>query len=437
MERFERDSSMIFSFYTLGCKANQFDTQAMEQIVVERGHTIVPFHEKWDVCVINSCTVTATADKKSRQVIRQAQRANPEGIIAVCGCYAQIDPQSAQDLNVDIIGGAVGKEEFIASIEQCYIDKQKKVLRTNLKSRVPFEVLNSGCLFGRTRALIKVQDGCDNYCTYCIIPYSRGHIRSMPIETAKEQIAKLEAEGYKETIVTGIEISSYGLDFPGNIRLIDLLEAMSIAAPKIRIRLGSLEPRTVTEEFCLRLSQLKNICKHFHLSMQSGCDDTLRRMKRKYDTARYFQSVELLRRYFPNCAITTDLITGFPEESEDEFAVTLNFIKQCNFSSMHIFPYSVRKGTPAAAMKQIEKKIKEKRAEQAISVAKQMKDNFLSEQIGLIHSVLFETQKNGAWRGYTETYLEVVVKSNKNLHNCVENVKITSVENDTLLGIIL
>jgi len=428
---------MIFSFYTLGCKANQFDTQAMERMVSRRGHSVAAFHEAWDVCVINTCTVTATSDKKSRQVIRQARRANPDGIVAVCGCYAQMSPEDVQKLDTDVVGGATGKDAFLDAIEAAYETKQKALLQTKYTRQTPFEILESGCLSGRTRALMKVQDGCDNYCTYCIIPYSRGHVRSMPLETAVEQIKKLQEEGYHETVITGIEISSYGVDLPGSVSLIDLLEALSQAAPALRIRLGSLEPRTVTDEFCRRLAPLSNICRHFHLSLQSGCDATLSRMRRKYTTARYRESVQLLRKYLPNCSITTDLITGFPGETEEEFQQTLTFIEECAFSSMHIFPYSIRKGTPAASMEQIPGPVKDERVKRAMAVADGMKANYMHAQIGLCHAVLFETHKNGMWYGHTDTYLEVGVKSDADLHNCMKSVRIVSSDKECLHGEII
>jgi len=427
---------MNISFYTLGCKANQFDTQAMEQIAAKRGHKICGFDESWDACIINTCTVTATSDKKSRQIIRQAKRMNPDGVVAVCGCYAQMSPDDVDTLGVDVIGGAVGKESFLEAVEKAIREKKKSVIRTVLDRKTPFEILDSGCLSGRTRALMKVQDGCDNYCTYCIIPYSRGHIRSMPVETAVSQIVDLEKDGYREVVITGIEISSYGADQTPQTGLIDLLEAISLAAPTIRIRLGSLEPRTVTDEFCQRLVPLTNICRHFHLSMQSGCDATLKRMHRRYDTERYFESVTLLRKYFPGCSITTDMITGFPEETEEEFTASLAFITKCAFSSMHIFPYSVRKGTPAASMPQIEKSVKEERAKRASVVAKEMTKKYLEAQIGSAHSILFEIYRDGFWYGHTETYLETAVASDLPLHNEIKTVKIEAVQNGILLGVI-
>ncbi len=425
---------MVFSLYTLGCKANQFDTQAMEQLIVKRGHSIVSFEDDWDVCIVNTCSVTSTSDKKSRQIIRQARRKNPDGIVAVCGCYAQMSPDDVQALGVDVVGGAVGKEKFLDSIETYFENKIPTVNRTVLSRGIPFEILESGCLSGRTRALMKVQDGCDNYCTYCIIPYSRGHIRSMPLETAKEQIQKLSRDGYREVIITGIEISSYGRDLEGKPSLIDLLELISREAKDMRIRLGSLEPRTVTKEFCQRLKPLTNICRHFHLSLQSGCDETLSRMKRKYNTDRYFESVTLLRNHFPNCSITTDLIVGFPEESEEEFNTTLSFIKKCAFSAMHIFPYSIRKNTPAAKMPQLTRDIKELRVKKASQIAKEMHNAYLTTQLNTSVPVLFETEKDGLWHGHTDTYIEVIVSSDLPLQNEVRPVRIDSISKGLLLG---
>ncbi len=425
---------MRYSFYTLGCKANQFDTQAMEQLVNARGHSVCSFDDDWDVCILNTCSVTSTSDKKSRQAIRQAQRKNPNGIIAVCGCYAQMSHKEVEALGVNVVGGAVGKEDFLDSIESFFDSRKPSVNHTVLSRGIPFEILEPGCLSGRTRALMKVQDGCDNYCTYCIIPYSRGHIRSMPIDTAVEQIKKLKKDGYKEVIITGIEISSYGRDLINTPSLIDLLERISYEADDMRIRLGSLEPRTVTNEFCNRLAPLKNICRHFHLSLQSGCDETLARMKRKYNTARYFESVTLLREFFPNCSITTDLIVGFPEETQEEFDSTLSFIRKCSFSAMHIFPYSIRKNTPAARMQQLTRTIKESRAKIASTIAAKMHTEYLDSQLGTIVSVLFETSKDGYWHGHTDTYIEVIVKTDLPLQNELRNVRINSVLSGQLVG---
>ena len=286
----------------------------------------------------------------------------------------------------------------------------------------------------RTRAMLKVEDGCQNFCTYCIIPFARGPVRSVPLAVAVEQTEKLRQEGYREIVVTGIEISSYGRDFGDGTTLIDLLEKLSEAAGEMRIRLGSLEPRTITEEFCRRAAKLKNLCPHFHLSLQSGCDETLKRMNRRYDTARFYESVELLRAYFDGVAVTTDLITGFPGETEEEFGKTLDFIRKCGFAAMHVFPYSVRPGTKAAAMEQLTAAVKEERAARASAAAAAMHRAYLEGCVGKVFPVLFEqTDERGRTCGHAPNYMDVAVEET-DLHNQIRNVKITGIDGDILVG---
>ena len=281
--------------------------------------------------------------------------------------------------------------------------------------------------------MLKVEDGCVNFCTYCIIPYARGPVRSLPLDKAMEQAAQLKADGYREIVLTGIEISSWGKDLKNGQTLIDLIEALCKAAPGVRIRLGSLEPRTVTEDFCRRAAALPDLCPQFHLSMQSGCDATLKRMNRKYDTARFAQSVALLNQYFEHPAITTDMIVGFPEETEEEFAQTLDFIRACGFAQMHIFPYSIRPGTPAAEMRQVPKAIKEERARRGAAVAAEMRQAYLAACVGKMYPVLFEQPKDGRFFGHAPNYMEVLVEG-QDLHNTVKNVRITGLEGEALLG---
>ena len=299
--------------------------------------------------------------------------------------------------------------------------------------RRQYEHLPAGGLEGRTRAMLKVEDGCVNFCTYCIIPYARGGVRSLPKAVAVEQTAQLRQEGYRELVFTGIEISSWGHDLKTGETLIDLLEAVSAAAGDMRLRLGSLEPRTITEDFCRRASKLPNLCPHFHLSLQSGCDETLHRMNRKYDTARFCQSVTLLRAYFDRPAVTTDLICGFPGETEEEFARTLAFIEKCGFAAMHIFPYSIRPGTKAAAMEQLSAAVKERRAARAAEVASQMHRAYLEGCVGQVYPVLFEQEKDGYYTGHAPIYCETGVRG-EDLHNKVLNVKITGTDGDMLIG---
>lgn len=417
---------MKFAFYTLGCKVNQFETQAMEHELLARGHSLGGFDEVCDCYVVNTCTVTAISDKKSRNALRRARKLNPAAVIGVCGCYAQVSPDQVRQLDVDVISGTGGRTEFLNMMEQAAASRQRQVAVDNALRRRQFEVLPAGGLLTRTRAMLKVQDGCVNFCSYCIIPYARGPVRSLPLATAVEQARQLAAEGYRELVVTGIEISSYGADFKDGTGLRDLLPALCAAAPQVRIRLGSLEPRTVDEAFCRAIGGLENLCPQFHLSLQSGCDTVLARMRRRYDTARYLESCRLLRQTFPGCAITTDLIVGFPGETEAEFAQTLDFLEQCRFAAMHIFPYSRREGTPAAAMEgQIANGEKAARAARAETVARRLTGEYEQAMVDKTVPVLFEQQKDGWYTGHAPNYVLVGVKTGRDLHNQVLPVRVT------------
>ena len=424
---------MRVAIYTLGCKVNQYETQAMEQELTRRGHTLVPFEDTADAYIINTCSVTAVSDKKSRQMIRRCKKRNPAAVVAACGCYVQTHPDEAAGLDIDLIAGTGDRMAFLDLFEQAAGEKQPLTLLDDALRRRDFEVLPAGGMAERTRAMLKVEDGCVNFCTYCIIPYARGGVRSLPKAVAVEQTAQLRQEGYRELVFTGIEISSWGHDLKTGETLIDLLEAVSAAAGDMRLRLGSLEPRTITEDFCRRASKLPNLCPHFHLSLQSGCDETLRRMNRKYDTARFYQSVTLLRAYFDRPAVTTDLICGFPGETEEEFARTLAFIEKCGFAAMHIFPYSIRPGTKAAAMEQLSAAVKERRAARAAEVASQMHRAYLEGCVGQVYPVLFEQEKDGYYTGHAPNYCETGVQG-EGLHNKVLNVKITGTDGDMLIG---
>ncbi|MBR2131169.1 MAG: tRNA (N(6)-L-threonylcarbamoyladenosine(37)-C(2))-methylthiotransferase MtaB [Oscillospiraceae bacterium] len=424
---------MRIAIYTLGCKVNQYETQAMEQELTRRGHTLVPFEQQADAYIINTCTVTAVSDKKSRQMIRRARKENENAVVAVCGCYAQTKPQEIAALEVDLVSGTGDRMKFLDLLEHAVREKEPVLSVDEAMRRRNFEVLPAGGMTARTRAMLKVEDGCVNFCSYCIIPYARGPVRSLPIEIAVEQTRQLRQEGYQEIVITGIEISSWGQDLRENTGLIDLLEAVSEAAGEMRLRLGSLEPRTITEDFCRRAVKLTNLCPHFHLSMQSGCDDTLRRMNRKYDTARYRESVELLNRYFHRPAITTDLIVGFPGETEEEFEETLEFVRSCRFAEMHIFPYSIRTGTPAAAMEQVAKAVKEERAARAAAVATELKQSYLSDCVGKIYPVLYEQMYDERYCGHAPNYAVVAV-AEKDLHNQTIPTRIVGVENGALIG---
>ncbi len=425
---------MRIAIYTLGCKVNQYETQAMEQELTRRGHEIVPFDGAADAYIVNTCSVTAVSDKKSRQMIRRCRKLNEHAVVAACGCYVQTHSDEAAGLGLDLIAGTGDRMVFLDLLEQAAREKEPLMLLDDALRRRAFEVLPAGGMAERTRAMLKVEDGCVNFCTYCIIPYARGPVRSLPKAEAVAQTRRLREEGYRELVITGIEISGWGHDLKNGETLIDLLEAVSEAAGEMRLRLGSLEPRTITEEFCRRAARLPNLCPHFHLSMQSGCDGTLRRMNRKYDTARFYESVSLLRQYFDRPAVTTDLITGFPGETEEEFAQTLAFIEKCGFAAMHIFPYSVRPGTKAAAMPdQCTAAVKERRAARAAETAERMKQAYLHGCVGQTYPVLFEQEKGGLYVGHAPNYCQVGVRG-EDLHNAVRNVKIEAVDGDMLIG---
>ncbi len=428
---------MKIAIYTLGCKVNQYETQAIEQELTGRGHTLLPFEESADAYIINTCTVTAVSDKKSRQMIRRARKENPNAIVAVCGCYAQTKPEEVATLGVDLVSGTGDRMKFLDLLENAVREKEPVLAVDEALRRRVFEVLPAGGMAARTRAMLKVEDGCVNFCSYCIIPYARGPVRSLPLAVAVAQTRQLKQEGYREIVITGIEISSWGQEFRDGTSLIDLLEAVSEAAGEMRLRLGSLEPRTITEEFCRRAAQLPNLCPHFHLSMQSGCDATLRRMNRKYDTARYQESVDLLRQYFDHPAITTDLIVGFPGETEEEFAQTLDFIRRCRFAEMHIFPYSIRTGTPAATMAQVSGPVKDQRASQAAAVAREMQEAYLAACVGQVFPVLYEQERGGRCCGHAPNYASVAVPTDSAQHNTVLPTRIVGVENGVLLGEVL
>ena len=428
---------MKFAFYTLGCKTNQYETQAMERLLKDRGHEIGHFDEACDAYVVNTCSVTAVADKKNRAVIRRCRRENPEAVIGVCGCYTQHDPETVRNLGVDVLGGSGQRTEFLDALLEALEKREHVEQLDNAMKRRSFEILPAGGLEERTRAMLKVQDGCVNFCTYCIIPYTRGPVRSEPLDQAVAQAKELADRGYREIVVTGIEIASWGVDLPGKPEPALLIEEICRAVPELRIRLGSLEPRIVTEEFCERLHIYHNLCPQFHLSMQSGCDTVLKRMHRKYDTARFYESVSLLRKYFPGCAVTTDMIVAFPGETEEEFRQSLEFIRKCAFSEMHIFPYSRRPGTPADKMPgQHNNDVKEQRSRTAIAIGEEMNRAYRESLIGTVQEVLFEEASGEYYTGHALNY-ERVYALGENLHNQVKNVKITGLYGDGILGEIL
>ena len=425
---------MKFAFYTLGCKVNQYETQAMQRLLTEKGHTLGTFDEVCDGYIINTCTVTAVSDKKSRNAIRRVRKLNPAAVVGVCGCYAQTSPDDLRKLDVDVLIGTDGRKAFLDHMEQAAADRQKWECVADSGLPRQFEILPAGGLAERTRALLKVEDGCNNFCTYCVIPYARGRVRSMPLQTAVEQARGLAAAGYREIVINGIEISSWGWEWKNDSHLRDLLYAICTAVPEVRIRLGSLEPRTIDEEFCQLLSPCKNLCPQFHLSLQSGSDAVLKRMNRKYDTARYLESVELLHRYFPGCAVTTDLIVGFPGETEEEFAESLAFLKTCRLAQFHIFPYSRRKGTPADKMPgQLTTAEKEDRAARAAEVADELVAAYQTGLIGSRQEVLFEQEEDGYFTGHAPNYIKVYAKG-ETLHNCIRTVTLKARFRDGMLA---
>ena len=426
---------MKIAFYTLGCKANQFETQALERLFAERGHEIVPFDGFADVYVVNTCTVTALSDKKSRNAARRCKKCNPAARLVLCGCYAQVKPQEARALcGADAVIGTPDKSRVVSIVEELAPDGVR-----DLWHEAPplFDVLPAGGLSGRTRALLKVQDGCRNFCTYCLIPFARGPERSMPFDTAVSEARRLAEEGYREIVLTGIEISAYGRDLPGRPGLISLIEALCQAAPGCRIRLGSLEPRTVTEDFARRCAALPNLCPHFHLSLQSGCDRTLRAMNRHYSAGEYKAACELLRRYLPGCGLTTDLIVGFPGETREDFEESLRFVTECGLGKVHVFPYSRRQGTRAASMPgQLSQAEKAARSQQAIRVCRALEQKDLEARVGQTYDVLFEQQEDGWFTGHIPEYCLVKARG-EGLHNRVLPVKITGCEEETLVGEVL
>ena len=427
---------MKFAFYTLGCKTNQYETQAMERLLSAIGHELGHFDEACDGYIINTCSVTAVADKKNRAVIRRCRRSNPNAVIGVCGCYSQHAPEAVRELGVDVLGGSGGRQQFLADMLVALESRQQQEHLDIALRRREFEILPPGGLTERTRAMLKVQDGCVNFCSYCIIPYTRGPVRSAPLELCLEQTRELAAMGYREIVITGIEIASWGVDLPGKPEPGTMIEAVCREVPELRVRLGSLEPRIVTEEFCLRLKALPNLCPQFHLSMQSGCDSVLARMKRKYDTARYYESVRLLKTHFPGCAVTTDMIVAFPGETEEEFAESLAFIRRCGFADMHIFPYSRRPGTPADKMPgQHNNTTKEERSRAAIAVAAEMNREYRGKLIGTVQEVLFEETDGEYYTGHAPNYVKVYAEG-ENLHNEVKNVRITGLHRDGVIGIL-
>ena len=422
------------ALHNLGCKVNAYETEAMQEMLEQNGYEIVPFQEGADVYIINTCTVTNMADRKSRQMIHKARKMNPEAVVVAAGCYVQTaEMQEKLDPDIDIVIGNNKKQDLIRILaeywkeETLHPEQVEELIDINHTKE--YENLTLDRTAEHTRAYIKVQDGCNQFCSYCIIPFARGRVRSRKAQDVTDEVRRLAENGYKEVVLTGIHLSSYGMDLEKGEDLLHLIQSVHEVEGIERIRLGSLEPRIITEEFAQTLASLPKICPHFHLSMQSGCDETLKRMNRRYTSAVYFEKCEILRSAFEHPALTTDVIVGFPQESEEEFEITRKFIEKVNFYETHVFKYSKRQGTKAAAMEgQIPEPVKGTRSAELIRIGKEHKKAFESWYIGKEIAVLFEEEieRDGQkiWVGHTREYIKVALQSEENLQNCIRKVQI-------------
>lgn len=427
------------ALHNLGCKVNAYETEAMQHLLEEAGYEIVPFTQKADVYVINTCSVTNMADRKSRQMLHKAKKNNPDSIVVAAGCYVQTSEKEVlNDLSVDIVIGNDRKHDLVRLLEEYSLDSVNDTVDDINDGKHDFEELFIDQTKEHTRAFIKVQDGCNQFCSYCIIPYARGRVRSRRFENVIAEVERLAANGFKEVVLTGIHLSSYGVDFEEATGLLELIQAVNAVKGIERIRLGSLEPKIVTEHFASELSKLDKICPHFHLSLQSGCDATLKRMNRKYTTKEYERGCELLRKYFVHPAITTDVIVGFPGETEEEFEQTKAYLEHIHFYEMHIFKYSKRKGTRAAVMPdQIDEQIKAARSEKLIALGHDMSKEFRKFYIGKNEEVLFEEKAvigdKEYFVGYTKEYVKVAKKTDVNLENQIVSGRISGMLTDEIL----
>ena len=422
------------SFYTLGCKVNQYETNAMAQKFKESGYEIVDMNDDIsDICIVNTCTVTNMSDRKSRHSLRRVKEKNPSAIIAAVGCYAQVAKNDLENMpEIDIVLGNEEKANIVQYVEK-FIENEKKLIEIeDIATKKEFEDMGQITYTEKTRAFIKVQDGCNQFCSYCIIPYARGRVRSRNAESIIKEITQIAQNGIKEVVITGIHVASYGRDFGNENGLIELLEKINEIEGIKRIRLGSLEPKIITEEFMQRLSKLEKICHHFHLSLQSGCDNTLKRMNRKYTTSEVKEIIERLRRYYDDVMLTTDIIVGFPGETEEEFETTYQFLKQAKLYKMHVFQYSPRKGTRAAVMpNQIDGNIKEARSKKLIELSNENQKMYNQQLVGKEVEVLFEDKEveDGItyFRGHTQNYVLVKYKTDENLENTLKLIKISDI----------
>lgn len=427
------------ALHNLGCKVNAYETEAMQHLLEEAGYEIVPFTQKADVYVINTCSVTNMADRKSRQMLHKAKKNNPDSIVVAAGCYVQTSEKEVlNDLSVDIVIGNDRKHDLVRLLEEYSLDSVNDTVDDINDGKHDFEELFIDQTKEHTRAFIKVQDGCNQFCSYCIIPYARGRVRSRRFENVIAEVERLAANGFKEVVLTGIHLSSYGVDFEEAVGLLELIQAVNAVKGIERIRLGSLEPKIVTEHFASELSKLDKICPHFHLSLQSGCDATLKRMNRKYTTKEYERGCELLRKYFVHPAITTDVIVGFPGETEEEFEQTKAYLEHIHFYEMHIFKYSKRKGTRAAVMPdQIDEQIKAARTEKLIALGHDMSKEFRKFYIGKNEEALFEEKAvigdKEYFVGYTKEYVKVAKETDENLENQIVSGRISGMLTDEIL----
>ncbi|MDY4922062.1 tRNA (N(6)-L-threonylcarbamoyladenosine(37)-C(2))-methylthiotransferase MtaB [Frisingicoccus sp.] len=419
------------AFCTLGCKVNQYETDAMEEIFLKAGYEIKDFHEKADIYVINTCTVTNMADRKSRQMIHRAKRKNPEAVIVAAGCYVEAAGEAVQeDASIDLIIGNNCKSQIVSMVEAFIEEHQKIVCKTDINHNCDYETMTISKVSEHTRAYIKIQDGCNQFCSYCIIPYARGRVRSRKPEDIFSEVFSLAKAGYKEIVLTGIHISSYGKDFEEQENLISLVEKLAVIEGIERIRFGSLEPGFITEDVVVRLAAIEKICPHFHLSLQSGCNETLKRMNRHYTAEEYEEKCNLLRRYFDRPSFTTDVIVGFPGETEEEFEQTEAFLEKIHFAEMHIFKYSPRKGTRAAVMpNQIDEHIKTERSAKLLALAEKMSADYQDACRDKVLQILIEEKvpsgDGEVWIGHSREYLKCAVQSDKIRSNDLVNCQMT------------
>jgi threonylcarbamoyladenosine tRNA methylthiotransferase MtaB len=429
------------AFYTLGCKVNQYETEAMLEMFKKDGYTQVDSEEFADVYVINTCTVTHMSDRKSRQYIRRMKKKNPEAIIAVVGCYSQVSPEEILEIEeVNLVMGTNERRQIVEEIKKLDASKKASTVDDIMKVRA-FEEIEINQANGRTRAFMKIQDGCDRFCSYCIIPYARGgKVRSRDLESVVNEAKKLADNGYTEIVLTGIHVASYGKDVSeAEINLLSVIKAINEIEGVKRIRLSSVEPLLMTDEFIDTVSKMSKVCPHYHLSLQSGCDETLKRMNRRYTTEEYKEIVYKLREKMPNVAITTDVIVGFPGETNDEFNKTYKFLSDIELSQMHVFKYSPRKGTPAATMEnQIDPQMKQLRSDKLIELNKKNFNKFATRFIGEEFEVLFEQNiGDNKYEGLTPNYIRVVVESNEDIHGKIIKTKITDVKDEYVEGILV